>query len=274
MVVINILTSNLFLAVADRLMDLLWLSLAIDIKIGSDRGALAGVIMQMILLRVVFYLLLRKLFNKINFYGLYIFGLTAAFVIILIGTKNESITFLVFLVAVKEIFSMFRILGNKGVSVEVFSARRKIINAIRILPYAALVPAYLIASYYINNNVITSIFAALAILVGLPTIFIYNGFSKNYSKKGIEVIEPQNIKKRPIEVILNIISAASIPAFYAIFIFAKTNTLLFIGILSLLSIFVETLKAIIIKEKLNFELDTLLYSNIWLAGLLTAVFVV
>jgi len=274
MTIVNILTSAFFLSVADRLMDILWLTLAINFKIDGNKGPLVGVLMQMIILRIVLYVLIKKLFNKFNFYGLYIFGLTAAFVIILIGTKNENITLLIFLVAAKEIFSMFRMFGNKGVGIEVFGARRRVIHTVRILSYASLLPAYLILMYYVNNNIINSIFASLAILVGLPTIFMYKGFSKKYAKKGINKVDQIETKFTRTSMILNIISAVSIPAFYTIFIFAKENTLLLIGIVSLVSVLLETLKAVVIKEKLSFEIDTVIYSSIYLTALLAAIFVV
>jgi hypothetical protein len=271
---LNLITVNIFLAVADKLLDFLWFYLALTLSGSGDNKALLAVIIQMIILRTLFYFLFRKIFRQTNFYGQYIYGLAAGFIIILIGIRSENLYWLVFLVALKEIFSIFRLLGSKNSQAELGISSPRLNYLLNVFPWTGILFAYLIITYYETNNLINSIFAALALLIGIPTILIYAKYSKAYAKGITEIVDTTEKKNKWMHFVYNTGTGLCMAVSYAVFIFATENVLAGIIAISVIGIILETAKALVLKGERLYEIDYALYTSFWMIGLGIALFVV
>ena len=177
-----------------------------------------------------------KPFRSMNFYGKYIIGLAAAFIIILIATKSHDNYWILLLVALNEFFGIFRNNGDADATEEIIKEKAGQIYTFGIIKWVALLFAVVMLIFY--SGMIAYIYAPLAVLTGLSMIFLYNGYSKTYAKKLTER-ETTTIGTTKKIQILNVISALMVMLIYAAMIWVKDNTVLYVAWICLAGIMFE-----------------------------------
>jgi hypothetical protein len=233
---IGLTISSFLMAVSNRLMDLLWITLA---GLNSDKVMLFGVLLMMGILRIIFSVFAVKPFKSMNFYGKYILGLAAAFIIILIATKSHDNYWILLLVGLNELFGVFQNSGDEDAANEMIVKKSKSASVFKTVEWVAFLAAILLLIFY--RGMIIYIYAPLAVLTGLSMILLYNGYSKQYAKKITQEKITDKGTARDI-LIFNIISGVIITVLYAVIIWVKDSTALYIAWICLIGLMVEFVK--------------------------------
>jgi len=230
----------------------------------NDHILLAWVFTIVVATRILMIVINKFPLKSVNFYGKYIFGLSAAFVIILITTKLDINTYFLLLVFLGECFVVFKNDGNKQVVSELLSTDNSNSDEIKfnivtnVIYWLTMVIAALIIIIYANHGLLESIFAPIAVMVGLAMVLLYYPFSHNYSKGIIK----QAQSKFDIEEIISRISvndlwklsnALIIFMFYVSLIFIKLGAGLTAALAALLGIIIMVVRIFVKHE--NFDVE-------------------
>jgi hypothetical protein len=175
--------------VADILLEFYWVYYIYTHSLettGNKRESLITALVLLITLvvfRYVIFISLQRAFKKTNHYNLHIFSYSIAFVIILLINKLPIDFIIIFLMPLKEFYSVFRIIATKSYLSGIAYSRSMVFIGINLLELLSIPLAGLIMLLIISTKTSDQIFTFFALLIGPSMIIIYNLFSKNHLSK-------------------------------------------------------------------------------------------
>jgi hypothetical protein len=168
-------------AFADYLLEAYWLFVII---ISSEQFFYYLILSG--LLKIIGYIVLGKVFARNNFYLVYIYAVTFAFILILLVNRlNENIS-LVYLVVLKEVFSVLRIITTRNLLAQTSSKRELkifLVNSLFIIFMVLTIP---LINYLQINNLDQNTYIYFGLIISVATVFAYNLPKKVQGKEALQ----------------------------------------------------------------------------------------
>jgi hypothetical protein len=175
--------------VADKLLEFYWVyyiySNSLEMTNNKRESFITALILliTLVVFRYVIFIFLQRVFKKTNHYNLHIFSYSIAFVIILLINKLPIDFIIIFLMPLKEFYSVFRVIATKAYLNGVAYKRNITFVGVNLVEFLSIPLAGLIMLLIINTKTTDQIFTFFALLMGPSMIIIYNLFSKNHLVK-------------------------------------------------------------------------------------------